>query len=154
MRTFRRNALFHCLFHGVQVKQAGLRQHSAQQHHVCRTVQSGICRHIRCRQRDRRDIRSLAGLLHDGVVEQHQTARLDCINELLIGRTVHGDEVVRGGDDRRADGFIRDTDGTVCRTATHFRAIGRQPGNFLSIHQTAVCQDLSGKQDALSAEAC
>ena len=119
---------------------------------VARTVQSCIGGNVRCRQRDCRDVGSLAGFLNNRVIEQHQTVRLDCIDKLLIRRAIHRNEIVRRCHDRRTDRFIGNTNGTVGSTATHFRTVGRQPAEFLAGDQSAVCQNLSGKQNALSAE--
>ena len=74
------------------------------------------------------------------------------------GLLLHGEEIrpcLRPPtQDELRDAVAHYRNGAVCRAATHFRTVGRQPAQFLACHQTAVCQDLSGKQDALSAEAC
>ena len=150
MCTLRRNALFHCLLYGIQIKQLGFCQHSAQQNHVCRTIQTVFGCHIGCRQRNRFHVIPYGFFLYHRVIQQNQAVRLHCMDKLGIRRAIHGNQTIRSSYQRRTNRFIGNTDGTVCRAATHFRTIRRQPRQFFSCHQSAVCQNFSGEQNALS----
>ncbi|VTR64776.1 hypothetical protein DESC_260054 [Desulfosarcina cetonica] len=72
--------------------------------------------------------------------------------ELLQRGAVHGHQVKRVLDDRRADRPIGHHHGAIRRATAHLRAVGRHPSHLEAFLHGGVGQDLADQQNPLAAE--
>ena len=93
------------------------------------------------------------GRVDDAVaVVDEYAAGLELGLELLERGLVEHDGDVVLAEDGRGDALVADDDGDVGRAAALLRAVGWHPGHFLVLHQSAVGEYLSHREDALSSE--
>ena len=146
------NTLADSLLHRLIGRKASLLQELADQNDVGQALEVFVHRQTGCRNIEHLDVVPLTLLGNQSGIQNGNAARYHLIDKFFIGRPVHRNEDFRVGDDGGRNGIVRDAHAAVGCAASHLRAIGGQPGNLLILHQAAVCNNLAGEKDTLTAE--